>query len=336
MNEIYVLESQKENLHSFHFNRTSKGRTAGYRSFGKEVQNVKAGEVTPVKKASRVNGNLTPEVRERTVSIIESFTLEPQHVNEYQKEIIQYLKSNEASYQVNRNYMAQQSDINTKMRGILIDWLVDVNLKFKLLPQCLFLSINLLDRFLAATQINRQQLQLAGVTCLMISAKFEEIYPPMLKDYICVCDNTYSKKEILEMEGLILQTLDFNVTQTSSFAYLKMFNSRLKMDDNLFVFARYLLENALLDVNSLKHDNCSLAAGAIFLVNKIFKKGGWSAEFEEITTISEEAVKLAAKDLYLMMQRAEANGLTALVRKFSVADYFEVSKFKIVPNQNKN
>ena len=80
--------------------------------------------------------------------------------------------------------MTAQSDITPKMRGILIDWLVDVALKFKLLPQCLFMAVNLLDRFLSKTQTSRNHLQLAGITCLMISAKFEEIYPPLLKDYV--------------------------------------------------------------------------------------------------------------------------------------------------------
>lgn len=45
-------------------------------------------------------------------------------------------------------YMQNQTDINEKMRAILIDWLIEVHLKFKLLPETLFLTINLIDRFL--------------------------------------------------------------------------------------------------------------------------------------------------------------------------------------------
>lgn len=51
--------------------------------------------------------------------------------------------------------MSKQNDINEKMRAILIDWLVDVHLKFKLLPETLFLTINILDRFLEKSQVQR-------------------------------------------------------------------------------------------------------------------------------------------------------------------------------------
>ena len=44
--------------------------------------------------------------------------------------------------------MSKQSDINEKMRAILIDWLIEVHLKFKLLPETLFLTVNMIDRYL--------------------------------------------------------------------------------------------------------------------------------------------------------------------------------------------
>ena len=44
--------------------------------------------------------------------------------------------------------MEKQDDITEKMRAILIDWLIEVHLKFKLLPETLFLTVNMLDRYL--------------------------------------------------------------------------------------------------------------------------------------------------------------------------------------------
>ena len=74
--------------------------------------------------------------------------------------------------------MANQTEINSKMRKILIDWLIDVHLKYRLLPETLFIAINLIDRYAQRTTITRRKYQLVGVTCLMIAAKYEEIYPP--------------------------------------------------------------------------------------------------------------------------------------------------------------
>ena len=55
--------------------------------------------------------------------------------------------------------MSKQTDINGKMRAILIDWLVEVHLKFKLMPETLFLTHNLIDRFLSKKVVTRKNLQ---------------------------------------------------------------------------------------------------------------------------------------------------------------------------------
>jgi cyclin B len=57
--------------------------------------------------------------------------------------------------QVNHTYMQRQDDINEKMRSILVDWLIEVHLKFKLVPESLYLTVNLIDRYLEREQVNR-------------------------------------------------------------------------------------------------------------------------------------------------------------------------------------
>ena len=116
--------------------------------------------------------------------------------------------------------MIIQTDINCKMRAILNDWLVDVHLKFKLVPETLFLTINLIDRYLSQQQVSRQKLQLVGVTCCFIASKYEEIYPPDLRDFVYVTDKAYTKQQILQMEGEVLMALDFAVTVASPLLYL--------------------------------------------------------------------------------------------------------------------
>lgn len=96
--------------------------------------------------------------------------------------------------------MVRQTDINEKMRGILVDWIIEVHLRFKLLPETLFLTVNLIDRFLEKTEIMRTRLQLVAVSALLIASKYEEIYVPELKDFVFISDNAYTKEEILDME----------------------------------------------------------------------------------------------------------------------------------------
>ena len=56
------------------------------------------------------------------------------------------------------NYMDYQKDINSSMREILTDWLIEVHLKFKLLPETLYLTVNLIDRYLSTTSVYRNKL----------------------------------------------------------------------------------------------------------------------------------------------------------------------------------
>jgi hypothetical protein len=79
------------------------------------------------------------------------------------------------------------------MRAILVDWLIEVHLKFKLKSETLFLTVNLIDRFLERQKVSRNKLQLVGVTAMMIASKYEEIYPPQIGDFAYITDKAVSK-----------------------------------------------------------------------------------------------------------------------------------------------
>lgn len=95
----------------------------------------------------------------------------------------------------------KQTDINEKMRAILVDWLIEVHYKFKLLPETLFLTVNLIDRFLERNDVVRTKLQLVGVGAMLIASKYEEIYAPEVRDFVYITDKAYTKEEILIMES---------------------------------------------------------------------------------------------------------------------------------------
>ena len=106
------------------------------------------------------------------------------------------------------------------MRAILVDWIIEVHLRFKMLPETLFLTVNLIDRYLEKKQIMRTRLQLLAVAALLIASKYEEIYVPEISDFVFITDKAYTKEEILEMESSILITLEFNITVPSSYRFL--------------------------------------------------------------------------------------------------------------------
>lgn len=121
---------------------------------------------------------------------------DPLCATSYVQDMYEHFRSKEMSTSVRPLYMEEQQYINERMRSILVDWLVEVHLKFKLVPETLYLTVNIIDRYLARTEVSRPKLQLVGVTALLIASKYEEIYPPELRDLVYICDRTYSKFEV--------------------------------------------------------------------------------------------------------------------------------------------
>ena len=86
------------------------------------------------------------------------------------------------------------------------------------------MTVGIIDRFLAAVpELRKTELQCLGITAMHIAGKYEEIYPPELKNLLRVSDNAVSKQEIIEMEYRILNTLQFSVTFPSSYRFLERF-----------------------------------------------------------------------------------------------------------------
>lgn len=71
--------------------------------------------------------------------------------------------------------------------------------KFELMDETLFLTVSLIDRFLAVQPVIRKKLQLVGVTAMLIACKYEEVSVPVVEDLILISDRAYCRKEVLDM-----------------------------------------------------------------------------------------------------------------------------------------
>lgn len=140
---------------------------------------------------------------------------DPLCATDYVEDIYAHFRGKEIGTSVRPTYMESQAHINERMRSILVDWLVEVHLKFKLVPDTLYLTVNIIDRFLERTEVSRPKLQLVGVTALLLASKYEEIYPPELRDLVYICDRAYTRQDVsqdlLQLSGLhVYQTFDPN------------------------------------------------------------------------------------------------------------------------------
>ncbi len=255
---------------------------------------------------------------------------EIQNCNEYINEIFSHLKETENLNLPLENYMEKtQSEINERMRIILLDWLIDVQLKFKLLPETLFLTINIIDRYLSISKATKENLQLIGITSMLIACKYEEIYFPEIKDFIYMTDNTYSKDEVLKMEYEILKKLEFNITNPSSLRFLEIYNFYLKLDNKIYFLAKYFLELSLVNYKQIKFLPSIIATSAIYLSKKqdvLFDENElWNITGYSFNDIEECYLRLKEYIFHL-----DNTQYLAVKRKYSSEKYFSVSKdFKI-------
>uniref|UniRef100_A0A7N0UMG3 Cyclin-like domain-containing protein n=1 Tax=Kalanchoe fedtschenkoi TaxID=63787 RepID=A0A7N0UMG3_KALFE len=126
-------------------------------------------------------------------------------VVEYVDDIYSFYRKSENASFVAHTYMAGQSDINERMRAILIDWLIEVHYKFELMEETLFLTVSLIDRFLERQPVVRKELQLVGITAMLMACKYEEVSVPVVTDFIYISDKAYTRKDILNMVLWLLQ-----------------------------------------------------------------------------------------------------------------------------------
>ena len=164
-----------------------------------------------------------------------------------------------------KTYMSTQNDINSKMRAILIYWLVEVHIKFRLVPETLYLCVNIIDRYCGLVQVKRSKLQLVGVTALLIACKYEEIYPPEVRDCVYITDRAYQSNEVLGMEQDIVHKLGFKITVPTAFPFLQRFFTMVKASKLVQHASSYYTERTLQEHDMLKYRPSVICASAVIL-----------------------------------------------------------------------
>ncbi|XP_021122137.1 cyclin-A1 isoform X3 [Heterocephalus glaber] len=206
-----------------------------------------------------VDSSLHSQSEERS-----EFNTDVINVTEYAEEIHQYLREAEIRYRPKAYYMRKQPDITEGMRTILVDWLVEVGEEYKFQAETLYLAVNFLDRFLSCMSVLRGKLQLVGTAAILLASKYEEIYPPEVEEFVYITDDTYTKRQLLRMEHLLLKVLAFDLAVPTTNQFLLQYLSRqgvcgrtenLAKPETLAAFTGYSL-NEIMPCLSELHKAC--------------------------------------------------------------------------------
>ena len=268
--------------------------------------------------------------------------LNPQYVTEYSTMIFEDLKKNETINVADYSSLFNcQEEITEAHRKALIEWLYAVYDKFNLLPETLYLTINIIDRYIEKKPIEVKKFQLVGVVAMFIASKYEEIYAPEIRDFVMITNNTLKREDILKMEYLIMRTLNFELYTISPFVFLNRFHfvSGDSKKSTLYL-ARYVLDICLLDVNFCKYKSSVKAASVLFLARKMLKideSNTWNNELKMHSHLDLKDLKDCAKEAlrYLNKNLNELNG-TAMYKKYYSCDFNYISKIFDIATCNLN
>jgi G2/mitotic-specific cyclin 2 len=200
---------------------------------------------------------------------------DPLMVAEYVVEIFDYLRELEQTTMPNPNYMEDQADLEWKMRGILIDWLIEVHTRFHLLPETLFLAVNIIDRFLSTKVVQLARLQLVGVTAMFIASKYEEVLSPHVANFRHVADDGFTEQEILGAERFVLSALNYDLSYPNPMNFLRRISKADNYDIQTRTLGKYLMEISLLDHRFMCYQPSHIAAASMYLSRLILERGEW-------------------------------------------------------------
>ncbi|XP_012469236.1 G2/mitotic-specific cyclin-2 isoform X2 [Gossypium raimondii] len=266
-------------------------------------------------------------IEEPIVDIDGCDTKNPLAVVEYVEDLHAYYKNMEKFSCVSPNYMDQQSDVNEKMRAILIDWLIEVHDKFDLMGETLFLTVNLIDRFLSQQTVMRKKLQLVGLVAMLLACKYEEVSVPIVGDLILISDKAYSRKEVLEMERLMLNTLQFNMSFPTPYVFMKRFLKAAQSDKKLELLSFFLIELALVEYEMLKFQPSLLAAAAIYTAQcSLNGYKQWSKTCEWHSSYTEDQLLECSRFMVGFHEKAATGKLTGVHRKYCTSKFGYTAK----------
>ncbi|KAH6660248.1 cyclin-like protein [Truncatella angustata] len=216
---------------------------------------------------------------------------DPLMAAEYANEIFDYLRDLECDTVPNPEYMAHQDDLEWKTRGILIDWLIEVHTRFHLLPETLFLAINVIDRFLSEKVVQLDRLQLVGITAMFVASKYEEVLSPHVANFVHVADDGFSEQEILSAERFVLSTLDFNLSYPNPMNFLRRISKADNYDIQSRTIGKYLMEISLVDHRFMAYRPSHIAAAAMYLSRMILDRGEWDETLAYYAGYTEEEIE---------------------------------------------
>ncbi|XP_028169017.1 G2/mitotic-specific cyclin-B3 isoform X2 [Ostrinia furnacalis] len=261
---------------------------------------------------------------------------DPFQVSHYAMDIFNYLKSRERLFPID-DYLQRMNGITSWMRALLVDWMVEVQESFELNHETLYLAVKLVDLFLARSsqrpqrpQLSKEELQLLGASALFIASKFDERIPPLVDDFLYICDGAYTLSQLLKMEMNILRVIDFDLGVPLSYRFLRRYARCARVSMPTLTLARFVLEQCLLDYSLVSHSDSKMAAAALYLALRMKALGSWTPTLAYYTGYTLQDILPIAMAQNATLHKKPKSAISTVRNKYSHTIFFEVAKVPLV------
>ncbi|XP_050872909.1 putative cyclin-B3-1 isoform X4 [Lathyrus oleraceus] len=250
-------------------------------------------------------------------------------VSEYIDDIYHYYWVTEAHSQALSNYMSIQTEITPHMRGVLVNWLIEVHFKYDLMPETLYLTVTLLDQYLSQVTVKRSDMQLVGLTALLLASKYEDFWHPRVKDLISISAETYTRDQMLGMEKLILRKLKFRLNAPTPYVFMVRFIKAAQSNMKLEHMAFFLIDLCLVEYEALAFKPSLLCASALYLARCTLQiTPSWTPLLQKHARYDVSQIRDCA-DMMLKFHKAAGKGkLTVAYEKYSRKELSAVAGVK--------
>ncbi|KAH8373184.1 hypothetical protein KR009_001170 [Drosophila setifemur] len=263
---------------------------------------------------------------------------DPFQVSHYAMDIFNYLKSREPEFPI-ADYMPRQIHLTTWMRALLIDWMVEVQETFELNHETLYLAVKIVDLYLCREVISMEKLQLLGDAAIFIACKYDERQPPLIKDFLSICDGAYNRDELVAMEREALRTINFDLGIPLSYRFLRRYARCAKVPMPTLTLARYILELSLMDYATIAFSDSKMASAALFMALRMHGGHGqldeqtWSSTLVYYTGLELAEFGEIVPVLNAGLHRKSLATNETIRNKYSLKTFYEVAKVPLLSNQ---
>ncbi|CAH9083834.1 unnamed protein product [Cuscuta europaea] len=250
-------------------------------------------------------------------------------VSEYVDDIYQYYWVMEVQRHPLKCRVEFQTEITPHMRGVLINWLIEVHVKFDLMQETLYLMVTVLDQYLSQVCIKKNELQLVGLTALLLASKYEDFWHPKIVDLISVSAESYTREQMLRMEKDVLKKIMFRLNVPTPYVFMLRFLKASQTDKKFEHLAFFLVELCLVEYEALNYKPSMICASAIYVARcTIHMAPAWTPMLESHARYQESQLRDCAEMILRFHKAARTALLRVTFEKYMRSEYSSVAAIR--------